>query len=473
MKRTLFLALFLTGFCAEGLAWADLAVGFGKADITPDVQKKAVWIAGYGHGRKATGVHDPLWTRAVVLEDGDRKIAMVAVDLVGLQRPTVQDIRAKLPDFQHVMVSSTHNHEGPDVIGLWGPAPTMTGVDPEYIALVVQRVVEAVRQAETSLKPARVEYGTADGTEIVDDSRKPVAKDGIMRILRFSSPGQNQATTPPLGILVQWNCHPESLGSKNTMITADFLHATVQQLEQTYHCPVAYFSGAIGGLMSNPGTWKLPDGRVVADGNFEYADAYGKDVANLAVKALGTLEPIELTPFVVSTRPVALKLENPVFKLMRAGGVMDRDGFAWTGDPYKTGEKLPSRSTKGEIAIESEVSYLRLGQLHVAAIPGELYPELVYGQFQEPADAGADFPDAALETPVVKILPGPKWLLFGLAADEVGYIIPRRQWDEKPPFAYGRPKAQYGEINSVGPNAAATLMNAFADCVKAAPPAKP
>ena len=152
---------------------------------------------------------------------------------------------------------------------------------------------------------------------------------------------------------------------------------------------------------------------------------------------------------------------------------MDRDGFAWTGDPYKTGEKLPSRSTKGEIAIESEVSYLRLGQLHVAAIPGELYPELVYGQFQEPADAGADFPDAALETPVVKILPGPKWLLFGLAADEVGYIIPRRQWDEKPPFAYGRPKAQYGEINSVGPNAAATLMNAFADCVKAAPPAKP
>ena len=470
MIRRILLAVVCSGLCVSGTARAELAVGFGKSDITPDVQKKAVWIAGYGHGRKATGVHDPLFARAVVLKDGEHKIALVAVDLVGVQRPTVQAIRAKLTGYQHVMVSSTHNHEGPDVIGIWGAAPSVSGVDPEYLTLVEDRVVEAVHQAEAALKPARAEYGTADGTEVVEDSRLPKVKDGIMRVLRFSAPG---AGTSPLGILVQWNCHPESLGSKNTEITADFLHATVKELEQKYGCPVAYFTGAIGGLMSNPGTWKLPDGKVIADGNFEYADAYGKDVANLAVKALGTLEPIKLTPFVVSTRPVALKLENPVFKLMRAGGVMDRDGFAWTGDPNKTGEKLPPRSTKGDIAIESEVTYLRLGELHVAAIPGELYPELVYGQFQEPADPGADFPDAPLETAVVKSLPGPKWLLFGLAADEVGYIIPRRQWDEAAPYAYGRPKAQYGEINSVGPNTAAALMNAFADCVKAVAPASP
>ena len=43
-----------------------------------------------------------------------------------------------------------------------------------------------------------------------------------------------------------------------------------------------------------------------------------------------------------------------------------------------------------------------------------------------------------LESSVVKLLPGDKWLLFGLANDEIGYIIPKRQWDEQPPFAYGR-----------------------------------
>ncbi|MCH5372356.1 MAG: hypothetical protein JJ992_00140, partial [Planctomycetes bacterium] len=47
---------------------------------------------------------------------------------------------------------------------------------------------------------------------------------------------------------------------------------------------------------------------------------------------------------------------------------------------------------------DAGTAYLRLGELDVAAIPGELYPELVYGEFQDPVDPGADFPDAPLET---------------------------------------------------------------------------
>jgi hypothetical protein len=52
-------------------------------------------------------------------------------------------------------------------------------------------------------------------------------------------------------------------------------------------------------------------------------------------------------------------------------------------------------------------------------------------------------------------------MIVGLANDELGYIIPKRQWDEKPPFAYGRTSAQYGEINSVGPDTAPILCEEF------------
>jgi hypothetical protein len=467
MRTDLNIGVILATLSLAGPARGGLEVGFGQADITPDVQAKPVWLAGYGHNRQATGVHDPLWARAVVLNDGGAKIALVSVDLVGIQRPTVQNIRAKLPAYHHVMVSSTHNHEGPDVVGLWGPAPTMSGVDPEYLALLESKVIEAVHRAESGLRPAQAEYGTAEGSDLLEDSRLPIVKDGILRLLRFTSDGAD-GKPPLIGILVQWNCHPESLGSKNTEITADFPYAVVRELELSNGCPVAYFTGAVGGLMSNPSTWKLADGTVVADGTFAFADAYGKDTAAVASKALQQLSPIRLTPFTTVSKPVALKLDNPIYKLMRAAGVMERDAFAWTGDPFQVGSKLPPRSTKGDLAIESEVSYLRLGELHVALIPGELYPELVNGQFQEPAEPNVDFPDAPLETPVMKTLPGPKTLLFGLASDEVGYIIPKRQWDEKPPFAYGRSKSQYGEINSVGPDVAATLMNALAECVKGA-----
>ena len=53
-------------------------------------------------------------------------------------------------------------------------------------------------------------------------------------------------------------------------------------------------------------------------------------------------------------------------------------------------------------------------------------------------------------------------MLIGLANDEIGYIIPKRQWDEKPPFCYGRKKSQYGEVNSLGPETAPILCAASA-----------
>jgi hypothetical protein len=135
------------------------------------------------------------------------------------------------------------------------------------------------------------------------------------------------------------------------------------------------------------------------------------------------------------------------------------------GEPLDGDAAAPDGRT---FAVETEVAYLRLGELHVACIPGELYPELVYGRFQEPADPGADYPEAPLERAVMELLPRERTLVLGLANDEIGYIIPKRQWDERPPFAYGRERSQYGEINSVGPDVAPIVMQALANRVREA-----
>ena len=57
-------------------------------------------------------------------------------------------------------------------------------------------------------------------------------------------------------------------------------------------------------------------------------------------------------------------------------------------------------------------------------------------------------------------------MIIGLANDEVGYILPKRQWDEKPPFTYGRKTAPYGEVNSLGPDTGPTLCDAFRKMVR-------
>ena len=70
-------------------------------------------------------------------------------------------------------------------------------------------------------------------------------------------------------------------------------------------------------------------------------------------------------------------------------------------------------------------------------------------------------PDPVEVPPLRELMPGRVKFLVGLANDEIGYIIPRRQWDERPPYAYGRSSGQYGEINSCGPQVAPLIMQQF------------
>jgi hypothetical protein len=85
----------------------------------------------------------------------------------------------------------------------------------------------------------------------------------------------------------------------------------------------------------------------------------------------------------------------------------------------------------------------------------------VLGGIQDPQDPGADFPGALRERPLFALLRSDYKLVLGLANDEIGYVIPRSEWDASAPFAYRRTESQYGEISSVGPSAAARLLAAY------------
>jgi hypothetical protein len=442
-----------------------LDAGFAEADITPKMGggAKSVWMAGYGQGRKAEGVHDPLVARGVVLRDGTEKIALICTDLVGFQFPDVEKVRAKLKDYHYVLVSSTHNHEGPDVIGIWGKNPFTRGVDDSYIAHVVEQIVALVREAEKSIIPdVTVRFGTATDESLLGDSREPKVIDGVLRTLAFHR-GEKM-----VGLVTQWNAHPESLGSKNKQLTADFPYATVAALKEKYGCPMVYLTGAVGGLLTPASPTPNPaGGEPLHDGNFEFAEAYGKNVAALAEKAIAAGEDVALTPLRVETRRISIPVVNTLYRVASGMGVLPRDAFVWTEDRNQRGEPLGKDNAKAIMAIETEVGCLRLGDVAVAAIPGEIYSELVYGKFQDPADPGADYPDAPLEPSIAALVPCKHWLLIGLANDETGYLIPRRQWDAKAPYAYGRSSSQYGEMNSCGPDSAAHIMAAFKECADA------
>lgn len=456
-----FIALLLL-FVPSPLLAGEFTVGFGEADLTPKLDGKPVYLAGFGMNRRATKVHDPIMARAVVLADGDAKIAMVSVDVVGLFINSTERIREKLPGFKYVLVSATHNHEGPDTLGLWGPSPVQSGIDPDYLKQVEAGCVEAVKAANAARKPAAVRIGTASDPKLINDTREPIVKHDDLVVLHFRDPKSNA----PLGVLVQWNCHPEVLDSKNTEVTADFIYYTVKQLRETQKCPVAYFTGTVGGLMTTI-RLEVKDeaGKELQDGTFEKSERYGRLVGKLAEQALAKPADITLTPFEVRTREVLAPIDNNVYRLAWQFGTLQRPLYTWDGNPTPK-QFTTTRDVSKPVAIKTEVGYLKLGELEVAVIPGEIYPELVLGKVTDPAVPGADFPDAPIEPAVYAQLTGKHRMLIGLGNDELGYFIPKRQWDEKPPFCYGLKKAPYGEVNSVGPDTAGIICNTFRDLVK-------
>jgi hypothetical protein len=106
--------------------------------------------------------------------------------------------------------------------------------------------------------------------------------------------------------------------------------------------------------------------------------------------------------------------------------------------------------------MRSELTVFRIGPASFATFPGEVYPEIVNSGIEAPE--GNDLALSPVEVPCVReMMPGKYKFIFGLTNDEIGYIIPKSQWDVKAPYTYGRNDSPYGEENSLGPETAGIL----------------
>ena len=435
---------------------ARLEVGFSKSDATPKIGSKPVYIAGFGHNRKAEGISDPIFIRAMVLQAEGKKYAFVIADLIGLFKDQVDEIRSELKDFENVMFSCTHSHEGPDTLGLWGPSPLQSGTDPEYMLFLQKTAVSTIREAAKNLIPCDAEIAAVSIPELLHDGRPPIVKMDELLTLKFNRVNTKTA----LGVVLFWHCHPETLGSGNKKISSDFVGYTVKEIMKQTQAEAMVFTGAVGGLMTS---LKVPikneQDQNLNDGTYEKTERYGKLLANASLNSLKNGKAISLTPIVVRKKEIMLPVDNPIYRLAKQLGVFKREIFDWDLQLNKH-EGLNKREEKHP-AAKSEVSIITLGELGIGCIPGEIYPELLLGKVAEKLEKEADYQDAATEADWFQKWKMPYKTVIGLANDEIGYILPKKQWDEKPPFAYGSKSAPYGEINSLGPDTAFFIANAF------------
>ncbi len=437
-----------------------LRAGFAREKINPTLGDSArpVWLAGFSQHRRATAIHDDLWAVACVVDDGYTRVGVVALDAIGFFHDDVIAVRGRLGSelkLDYTIVCATHNHSTPDLMGLWGPNFLQTGVDADYRELVIAAAAKALTAAVAALAPARVAFHeiVVPPAGLVADTRKPIVFDPDVRVMHFTKP-DNSAT---IGTLVTWGNHPETPWSKNTEITADFCGALREALEHGVkhdgqvlapglggiHC---YVNGAVGGLMTTHPSVTVHDpflGRDFKEPSHDKSRAVGRQLAARILPRLREPAPAGTThaPLAVQARTIELPLDNALFLLAPVLGLLDRGHSRW-------------------MHMRSEVAVLRFGDASIACVPGEIYPEIVNGGVERAP--GGDFGVEPVEVPPIRaILPGRVKFVFGLANDEIGYIIPRSEWDRAPPYLYGSPKSVYGETNSLGPDTAPALHAAI------------
>ncbi len=178
IMKTILACLALSGLFLQGAAAgaADFRIGAAAVDITPPL---GIPLAGYYHERGADGVLDPLFSKALVIEAGGERAALVVLDLIGVSREITDRARRGIEQAtgirgDHVMISATHAHTGPTLAESGRYSSEMGGqkqLAVVYTEALPARITESVRQANERLQSAQLSWARGRCEEVAFNRR--------------------------------------------------------------------------------------------------------------------------------------------------------------------------------------------------------------------------------------------------------------------------------------------------------------
>jgi hypothetical protein len=398
--RGVWAAVVLAMLVGEAAA-EDLQAGFAAADITPPIGYR---MSGYFNERLSTGTLDPLHAKAVVLQQGDVKAAIVICDLIGLQ-PSITGKARELAQQQtkipadHICIAATHTHTAPLYAGalrehFHRKAVEKHGRDPQeeidYPELLANRIAQSIAAADKALQPVALSTGIGeenalsfnrrfhmkDGTVVFNPGRQnpniirpagPIDPDVGLALFRSAK------TKEPLGLLTIFALHLDTTGG--TKYSADYPY----YLEQTLR-------GRLGdGLHSLFGTGTC--------GDINHIDVSQPAAANptkteaerigtaLGQKVLATLDSLVLQSPQLGVQRGTISVPKQKYsdeEIQRAGLRIDKVGTRDLSflEQVEATKIMDLQLRPGEM-IKLEVQVFRLSSdAAIVCLPGEVFVEL-------------------------------------------------------------------------------------------------
>ena len=246
MRPTLVVALVMA-LSARAEA-GQLVAGTASRELTPSVRTP---LAGYSrrHGTLSTGTHDPLFVRAVVVQDGEQGLALVSCDLLIIDELLFDAVRRRVAQASPrapltILLAATHTHSGPGAYGRKLLEKVSMGhYDQRVFDELASRIAETIVAASADLQPVSVRYASGPAAGAV---RNRMREDGVVDD-ELTVVALDRAGHQPAAILAGFAAHPTTLGAKNLQLSADYPGVLVRRLQEAHpSATVLFFPGAVG-----------------------------------------------------------------------------------------------------------------------------------------------------------------------------------------------------------------------------------
>jgi hypothetical protein len=265
------------GFAGE----APFKAGAAKRDITP---KEPVPMWGYGarHDQLSTNTLDPLQAAAIVLQAGDKKLAIVGLDLGrSPSEKSLQNIRQRIKSdsgIEHSFIAGSHTHHGPVLELSDEPGKGQGRFDAalRYYKQLEDAIVAAIVEADRNLSPAKLAAGATDLNGFNRNRHtklQPKPVDRTLTVIRLDDDAGR-----PIAVLVNFTGHPTSVPAEKLQFSADYVGAMKTTVEKELGGTAVFMQGASGDLSINKGT------------NADHL-TFGRSLGLEAVKLASSLQP--------------------------------------------------------------------------------------------------------------------------------------------------------------------------------------
>lgn len=395
----------IAGAAAGG---AEIKLGTGTVAINPPL---GIGLAGYYHERGNEGVLDDLLVKAIVLDDGATRAAIVVCDLITMPKWIVAEARqlvearTGIPG-AHVTIAGTHTHTAPVILRELSRDATDGGgksIVREYSRSLPEHIAQAVAAANDKRQPVRLATGRGQEAQLAHN-RRYWMRDGSVgwnpgklnpQIVRPAGPidpevgvlyaASTAAGRAPVLTFVNYALHPDTTGG--TRVSADYPGALARTLalHKGPEMLTLFANGTCGNLNHVDVGWADPQ-----KGPSEAA-RIGTTLAAAVFKAYPRLTAVGSGRLRVRSEVVALPL--PAFSPQeleqaradaRTARDNTRDGFMKLVRAHRV---LDTAAREGR-PLELEMQVIALGRdVAWVAWPGEIFVELGLS-----VKAGSPFP---------------------------------------------------------------------------------